>query len=242
MWTPALENLPGELAETVTKNWEQQKPGAGGWDNITPKQVLPTLWRTTQTCLLESWHSCWMTRSSHTGLSQRGAPPWPPSAARRCPWTLMDRCWMCLPCSRALPWTPLSTGHGRRLHSLPEKVTQSKGMCSCVIQTNPVSSSHHRPRRAGRDLQCSPQPRQPFPSHPSKEAPPRPSEPAAEEEPHLDVPGAISVPRDGSLSWHQPHLVTRHSPPLTLLCPAGDRCSEPSSTAPLASGTQSPCP
>lgn len=117
--TSALENPPRELAEGVTKDWGQQKPGAGGWDGIVPKQVLPTLWRTTQTCLSQSWQSCWMTKRSHPGLSQHGASLWPPSccqlswtgAACGCPAPGHDTHGSALD-------LPGSTGHGRRLHSL----------------------------------------------------------------------------------------------------------------------------
>lgn len=154
-------NLPIGLAESIPKGWGQQKPGARGWDNIVPKQISPTLWTTTQTCLSESWHNFWLTRSSHPGLSHHGAPPWPPSC---CQLSRTGRRCGCHDSGHnargptALPLTSLGAqGAAEGSIVWQEKVTQIKNMCSCVRKPNAASSSHHPHHRAGRYLQCSPQ-------------------------------------------------------------------------------------
>lgn len=162
----------------------------------------------------------------------RLVPAWSSSMATCLLPALRDRCWMwCWMWSHGAPWehrarwkAPWSgrrrllrveararVSHKQTLHPPPTTVPTEPGGIPGV------SLPHHTP--------------------------PRPSEPGngMEErlEPHMDVPGAITSPRDSSVSWHQPHLVTGHTP--SFPC-CGDTCSGQSSTAPLSSGTQSPCP
>lgn len=138
----------------------------------------------------------------------------------------------------ALPWTSLGA-QAMVEGSIPwqEKVTQSKSICSCVIQTNLRPPPTTVPAEPGG---ISPQPRRL-----SHHTPPSWLH---------HIPQSTGMGRRGALhgcarSHHipegqlsQPYLVTWHTPSLSLLCRDGDRCSEQSSTAPLASGTQSPCP
>lgn len=143
-----------KLAKSISKGWGKQKPGAGGCDNIIPKQASPALWRTTQICLSHSWQSCW--RRNHAALSHYRTPLWPPSHCQLS-WTAM-RHGRHAHGPMALPLTsPAAQGVAEGSQLCQEKVTHIKSMCLCVIKPDAVSSSHHPHRGVGQYLQCSPQ-------------------------------------------------------------------------------------